>query len=165
MKSRRSVGQTFAELRAAKRIAMMPFIPAGYPDLETTAAALPALEAAGADLIELGFPFSDPIADGPTIQEAFTAALAKVKSSVHDFQAELETRTAQEQHRNELVVAAVTGVGIVLGIVCAWLITRGVTRRITEVAGRLGSESDKANVSAAQVAEASQARGIAISRA
>jgi methyl-accepting chemotaxis protein len=87
----------------------------------------------------------------------FTAALAKVKSSVHDFQAELETRTAQEQHRNELVVAAVTGVGIVLGIVCAWLITRGVTRRITEVAGRLGSESDKANVSAAQVAEASQA--------
>ena len=55
----------------------MPFIPAGYPDLATTEAALAALEAGGADLIELGFPFSDPIADGPVIQEAFTAALAK----------------------------------------------------------------------------------------
>ena len=56
---------------------MMPFIPAGYPDLATTAAGLPALEAGGANLIEIGFPFSDPIADGVTVQEAFTAALAK----------------------------------------------------------------------------------------
>lgn len=55
----------------------MPFIPAGYPDLPTTAAILPALQSAGASLIEIGFPFSDPIADGPTIQAAFTAALAK----------------------------------------------------------------------------------------
>ena len=55
----------------------MPFIPAGYPDLQTTAAVLPALESAGADLIEIGFPFSDPIADGPAIQEAFSEALAK----------------------------------------------------------------------------------------
>lgn len=55
----------------------MPFIPAGYPDLETTAAVLPALEAAGAAAIEVGIPFSDPIADGPTIQEAFSVALAR----------------------------------------------------------------------------------------
>ena len=55
----------------------MPFIPAGYPDLATTEAALPAMEAAGANLIEVGFPFSDPIADGPTIQESFTVALSK----------------------------------------------------------------------------------------
>jgi tryptophan synthase alpha chain len=56
-------------------IALMPFIPAGYPDLATTAAAITALEKAGATLLEIGFPFSDPIADGPTIQEAFTEAL------------------------------------------------------------------------------------------
>lgn len=55
----------------------MPFLAAGYPDLETTKAALPALERAGASLIEVGFPFSDPIADGPTVQEAFTAALSR----------------------------------------------------------------------------------------
>lgn len=73
----RSLSETFAALRRAGRIALLPFIPAGYPDLATTAAALPALAAAGGDAIEVGFPFSDPIADGPTIQESFTAALSK----------------------------------------------------------------------------------------
>lgn len=75
--SRRTIPQTFAAARSNGRIALMPFISAGYPDLATTAAVLPALEGAGADLIEIGFPFSDPIADGPTIQESYTAALAK----------------------------------------------------------------------------------------
>src|SRR5436305_5803564 len=74
--SRRSIAQTFAALRERRHIALMPFISAGYPDLETTAALLPALEAAGANLIEIGFPFSDPIADGPTIQESYTVALS-----------------------------------------------------------------------------------------
>lgn len=55
----------------------MPFIPAGYPDLPTTAACLLAAERGGATVIEVGIPFSDPIADGPTIQEAFTYALSK----------------------------------------------------------------------------------------
>jgi tryptophan synthase alpha chain len=59
------------------KIALMPFIPAGYPDLPTTAACIVALEKAGATLLEIGFPFSDPIADGPTIQESFTEALKK----------------------------------------------------------------------------------------
>jgi tryptophan synthase alpha chain len=71
------VEDTFAALRAKRQLALMPFIPAGYPDLATTAALLPAMERAGANLIEIGIPFSDPIADGPTIQAAFTAALAK----------------------------------------------------------------------------------------
>lgn len=71
------IDSTFAALRAKKKLALMPFIPAGYPDLATTAALLPALERGGANLIEIGIPFSDPIADGPTIQAAFTAALAK----------------------------------------------------------------------------------------
>lgn len=72
-----NIDSTFAALREKRQIALMPFIPAGYPDLATTAALLPALEKAGANLIEIGIPFSDPIADGPTIQAAFTAALAK----------------------------------------------------------------------------------------
>ena len=75
--NRQSIADVFAALRPRGQIALMPFIPAGYPDLMTTEAALPALEAAGADLVEVGFPFSDPIADGPVIQEAFTAALSK----------------------------------------------------------------------------------------
>jgi tryptophan synthase alpha chain len=74
--TRRSIHDTFASLHQRGQLALGPFIPAGYPDLATTAAALPALEAGGANLIEIGFPFSDPIADGPVIQEAFTAALA-----------------------------------------------------------------------------------------
>lgn len=70
------IRRTFADLRAAKRMALMPFVTAGYPSLEATAAILPELEAAGASLIELGIPFSDPIADGPTIQASYTAALS-----------------------------------------------------------------------------------------
>src|SRR6476469_2601490 len=72
-----NIDSTFAALREKKQLALLPFIPAGYPDLATTAALLPAMERAGANLIENGIPFSDPIADGPTIQAAFTAALAK----------------------------------------------------------------------------------------
>lgn len=87
----------------------------------------------------------------------FTATLGKVKSSVHDFQSDLESRTSGEQRRNEIVLSSVTGAGIVLGIVFAWLIIRSVSHRITVVAGRLATESGKANGSAAQVAQASQA--------
>jgi tryptophan synthase alpha chain len=75
--NRKTVAQTFSDLKAKKQIALMPFLPAGYPDLETTAKLLPALESAGANIIEIGIPFSDPIADGPVIQESFTKALAK----------------------------------------------------------------------------------------
>ena len=55
---------------------LIVYITAGYPDLETTSRALLAAEAAGADVVEIGIPFSDPIADGPVIQKAATAALA-----------------------------------------------------------------------------------------
>lgn len=56
-------------------MAFMPFITAGDPDLETTVAVLKELTAQGVDLIEIGFPYSDPIADGPVIQESYTRAL------------------------------------------------------------------------------------------
>jgi tryptophan synthase alpha chain len=69
--------EVFAGLRRRGQFGLVPFIAAGYPDLSTTTALLPALEAGGANVIEVGIPFSDPVADGPTIQAAFTAALAK----------------------------------------------------------------------------------------
>ena len=64
----------------------MPFIPAGFPDLETTQAILPAFQRGGASAIEVGIPFSDPIADGPVIQEAFNVALARKLKLDHIFQ-------------------------------------------------------------------------------
>lgn len=67
--------QIFTELRTGDRKALMPFVTAGYPALPATAAMLPAIEAAGASVCELGIPFSDPIADGPVIQASMTRAL------------------------------------------------------------------------------------------
>lgn len=58
------------------RKSLIVYITAGYPDMATTEAAVLAAEAAGADLVELGIPFSDPIADGPVIQKAAVASLA-----------------------------------------------------------------------------------------
>jgi methyl-accepting chemotaxis protein len=85
----------------------------------------------------------------------FTEALVRVKSAVHDFQNELERTSRGEQRRNEAVVAGVTGIGLLVGAVFAWFTTRGVTRGITVVAGRLATESEKATGSAGQVAQAS----------
>jgi len=65
----------FAELGRRGETALIPFVTAGDPDLETTLKILRSLEKSGADCIELGFPFSDPMADGPTIQRASGRAL------------------------------------------------------------------------------------------
>ncbi len=70
-----SIRQRFHELQGRK--ALIPFITAGDPDLATTWQALKVLDANGADFIELGVPYSDPLADGPVIQAAATRALAK----------------------------------------------------------------------------------------
>ncbi|WP_013322433.1 tryptophan synthase subunit alpha [Gloeothece verrucosa] len=70
-----SVSDCFKALRARNQCAFIPFITAGDPDLETTAKALQVLAKSGADLIELGVPYSDPLADGPVIQAAATRAL------------------------------------------------------------------------------------------
>ena len=70
------IQQRFSQLQADGRCALMPFLMAGDPDLERTRAALLALQASGADLIELGIPYSDPLADGPVIQAAASRALA-----------------------------------------------------------------------------------------
>ena len=70
-----SVSQRFDALRQAGKCAFIPFITAGDPDLATTAKALKMLDESGADFIELGVPYSDPLADGPVIQAAATRAL------------------------------------------------------------------------------------------
>ncbi len=77
MHPRQSIGQTFAQVRRSGGIALMPFVTACYPSEAATAAMLPALERAGANLIEIGIPFSDPIADGPVIQESYCSVLGR----------------------------------------------------------------------------------------
>ena len=69
------IDQCFASLKAQNRAALVTFITAGDPDLATSQALLEALPAAGADIIELGMPFTDPMADGPAIQASALRAL------------------------------------------------------------------------------------------
>jgi tryptophan synthase alpha chain len=71
------IEERFAALRAAGRTGLIPFITAGDPSPDATVAILHALVDAGADLIEIGVPFSDPMADGPVIQHANERALAR----------------------------------------------------------------------------------------
>lgn len=71
------IQQAFDRLRAEGRKALIPFITAGDPDGDLTVPLMHALVEAGADVIELGVPFSDPMADGPTIQRASERALAR----------------------------------------------------------------------------------------
>lgn len=70
------IADTFKRLKGERKKALVTFVTAGDPDLETTGRLIPLLENAGADIIELGVPFSDPMADGPTIQLASERALA-----------------------------------------------------------------------------------------
>jgi tryptophan synthase alpha chain len=85
------LGPRFAELKSQNRAAFIAFITAGDPNSETTAALLAGLPDAGADVIELGIPFSDPMADGPAIQASSLRALdagmtmAKVLDLVRGF--------------------------------------------------------------------------------
>ncbi|KAK7336805.1 hypothetical protein VNO77_17353 [Canavalia gladiata] len=71
------LSETFTRLRKQEKVAFIPYITAGDPDLSTTAEALKVLDSCGSDIIELGVPYSDPLADGPVIQAAATRSLAK----------------------------------------------------------------------------------------
>ncbi len=75
--------QTFADLKAQGRKALIPFITAGDPYPEKSVELMLAMAEAGADVIELGVPFSDPMADGPVIQKAAERALTKGISLTH----------------------------------------------------------------------------------
>lgn len=71
------IDQKFRELKAKKQKALIIYLTCGYPDIKTTEKLVLELEGAGADIIELGVPFSDPLADGPVIQESSAYALKK----------------------------------------------------------------------------------------
>ena len=71
------IDDLFLKLRQENRKALMPFVTAGDPDLDFTAAVLKELVARGAAMCELGIPYSDPIADGPVIQASYTRALGE----------------------------------------------------------------------------------------
>jgi tryptophan synthase alpha chain len=71
------IPEVFAKLKAKRRGGFIPFITAGDPDLSVTEELLCELAAAGADIIEVGVPFSDPVADGPVIQRASERALER----------------------------------------------------------------------------------------
>lgn len=71
------IDEKFAQLAKAKRKALVPFITAGDPSLEATVPVMHALVRAGADVIELGVPFSDPMADGPVIQRSSERAIER----------------------------------------------------------------------------------------
>lgn len=88
--------------------ALMPFITAGDPDLDTTALLLPALESAGASIVELGIPFSDPIADGSVIQASMMHAL---DTGIHVDQ--IFERVAEVRSRIEIGLVAMVSYSIV----------------------------------------------------
>src|SRR6266566_5358112 len=85
------IDRRFAELKEQDRAALVTFVTAGDPDPETSLAILKALPAAGADVVELGMPFTDPMADGPAIQASSQRALkagqtmAKTLAMVREF--------------------------------------------------------------------------------
>jgi len=72
----RHIGEAFARARAEGRVALIPYVVAGYPNAETSLAVALAAIDGGADLLEVGLPYSDPLADGTTLQRASSAALA-----------------------------------------------------------------------------------------
>ena len=86
----RAIGQKLAQLHGRGQKAFIPFITAGDPDLETTVRLVLELERAGSDIVELGIPFSDPVADGPTIQRSSERALAH-KYRLADFLSSVST--------------------------------------------------------------------------
>ena len=96
MASANRIERKFRELRARGEAALIPFIVAGDPDLDTTRKLVLELEARGADLIELGVPFSDPMADGPANQRASArglgagASLAAILSMVSELRQQTE---------------------------------------------------------------------------
>ena len=71
------IDATFAQLRASGRTALIPYVTTGDPTPSATRPIMDALVHAGADILELGVPFSDPMADGPVIQRASERALAQ----------------------------------------------------------------------------------------
>jgi len=90
------IGSCFESLRSSGRKGLIPFITAGDPDLSSTVALAMQMAAAGADLIELGVPFSDPLADGPAIQQSSQRSLAGGTTVARILEAVREIRQKSE---------------------------------------------------------------------
>lgn len=88
------IAHTFANLQSEGRCALMPFLTIGYPERESAIQLAPALVAGGADMIELGMPFSDPLADGATIQRTTEIALQNGVDVTYCLQTVRTLRTA-----------------------------------------------------------------------
>ncbi|MCU0580371.1 MAG: tryptophan synthase subunit alpha [Desulfobacterota bacterium] len=73
------ISQAFQQARQEGRAALMPYFTLGYPTQESSLKVIEALATSGADLIELGVPFSDPLADGPTIQHSINHVLDEME--------------------------------------------------------------------------------------
>jgi len=115
------ITETFERLRREGRRAFIPFVTAGDPDLQTTRALIPELARAGADIIELGVPFSDPVADGPVIQRASERALrggvtvADVLALVSDARRECDVPVVLFSYFNPLMQYGVERLGRAAG--------------------------------------------------
>ncbi len=102
------IGDKFAELRKAGRKGFIPFVSAGDPDLAVSREIVLALSRNGADIIELGVPFTDPMADGPTIQASSQRALdsgttlADILQMVRDLRQEIDTPVVLFSYLNPL---------------------------------------------------------------
>ncbi len=104
----RRLARTFARLRESGKKALMPFFVAGDPDLDTTRELCLAAAAAGADLIELGLPYSDPLSDGPVIQAASQRALAAGTTTRRVFNLAAELRRELELLGLDLPIVLLT---------------------------------------------------------
>jgi tryptophan synthase alpha chain len=118
----------FARLKNEGRRALMPFITAGDPDLPTTAALITELVACGAHMIEIGIPYSDPIADGPVIVASYHRALQRGTRLVHIFQT-IRTLRAETSSGPLTVVPLVTMVSY--AIIHRWGIDRFLRAAVT----------------------------------
>jgi tryptophan synthase alpha chain len=113
-----ALAHAFADARKGGRAALMPYLMGGFPDAETSRAVLAAYAEGGADIVELGVPFSDPLADGPVIHSAATAALRN---------------GATYDSVLSLAAGAAGAVPIVLMVYANMVIARGAERFATEL--------------------------------
>ncbi|MCJ8011074.1 tryptophan synthase subunit alpha [Paenibacillus sp. KQZ6P-2] len=88
------IDQTFTRLKENQKTALIPFLTIGDPDVDTSVQIIAELEAAGADIVELGVPYSDPLADGPVIQRASQRALKHQVNIVSCMEAAVKARAA-----------------------------------------------------------------------
>ena len=95
------LGTTFARIKQEGRIGFFPYVMAGYPNKETSARLLDLVASAGADGVELGIPFSDPLADGVTVQRAGTVALENGASVADAFEMVADVR---QRHQLPIVM-------------------------------------------------------------